>query len=95
MIRLQDIVAARDSLKGKVKDTTLPAKKNPRIKFSSGADQQKSDGQGMEKERVIDKVTEHYEEKVIDPETGAVVHHTSEPSPAHRNHGTAKFRREP
>jgi phage FluMu protein Com len=81
-----------ESLKGKVKNPSLPSKNKTRKEFFSGDDLRRRDGKWMQKERIIDKDNDHYFEKVVDPETGEVVHHTSEPLSQHVDHGTAKLK---
>jgi hypothetical protein len=44
----------------------------------------------VQKTRVIDKRHDWYEERVIDPETGAILHECAEPLSTHRGHGSAK-----
>jgi hypothetical protein len=40
--------------------------------------------------RIIDRVKDWYSEKVIDPETGQVVHSCEEPLSKHQGHGSAR-----
>ena len=42
--------------------------------------------------RLIDRVNDRYEEKVIDPSTGVVVHECSEKLSEHQGHGSANRR---
>jgi len=86
-------VEVHDSLRGKVKDPSLPSKNNPRVDFFSGDDLCKSDGKWMRKERVLDRDNDHYKEVVIDPETEEVIHHNEEPLTEHFGHGSAKFKK--
>jgi hypothetical protein len=44
----------------------------------------------VHKTRVIDRLHDRYEERVIDPETGAILYEHAEPLSAHRGHGSAK-----
>lgn len=83
-----------DSLRGKLKDPSLPSKKNPRVDFFSGDDLRKSDGKWMQKERVLDRDNDHYKEVVVDPETGEVIHHNEVPLSEHFGHGSAKFKKD-
>lgn len=46
----------------------------------------------MQKLRIIDKEKNLYEETVIDPQTGRIIHHTKEPLSEHTGHGSAKGR---
>jgi hypothetical protein len=49
------------------------------------------DGTGWKDRRLrFDMTGDEYEETVIDPETGEVVHHETEPLSKHRDHGGAK-----
>lgn len=41
-------------------------------------------------ERTIDKSHNIYKERVIDPESGEVIHRCEEPLSSHQNHGSAK-----
>lgn len=83
----------KESLSGKVKDSRYNSKQNPRHEFFEGDDLRHSDGRWMKKTRVIDKYNDKYIEKVVDPETGEIVHHCEEPLSAHYGHGTAKFKK--
>lgn len=87
-------VEAHDSVRGKVKDPSLPSKKNPRVDFFSGADLRKSDGKWMSKERVIDRDNDIYREVVVYPETGQTIHCNEEPLSEHFGHGSAKFKKD-
>lgn len=86
-------IEVHDSMKAKVKDPSLPSKKNPRVDIFAGDDIRKSDGTWMKKERVIDRDRDYYKETVIDPKTGKVIHHNEEPLSEHFGHGTAKFKK--
>jgi hypothetical protein len=44
------------------------------------------------KTRLFDKIRDWYEERVIDPATGAILHECVEPLSAHQGHGSAKKR---
>lgn len=92
-LALNDGVEVHDSLRGKVKDASLPSKKNPRVDFFSGDDLRKSDGKWMQKERVLDKDNDYYKEVVVDPETGEEIHHNEEPLSEHFGHGSVKFKK--
>jgi hypothetical protein len=48
--------------------------------------------EGVRKTRVIDRLYDRYEERVIDPETGAILYEHAEPLFAHQGHGSAKTR---
>lgn len=78
-----------DCISGKMKDKNFNSKKNPRYEFFEGDDLRKSDGKWMQKRRIIDKTNDNYLEKVVDPETGDVVHSCEEPLSEHFGHGAA------
>ena len=84
----------KESLTGRVKDKNYNSKKNPRYEFFEGDDIRKSDGKWMKKSRVIDKNSDKYFERVVDPETGEIIHHCEEPLSDHFGHGSAKCKKE-
>ena len=53
----------------------------------------RNSGKWMKLRRVIDRDNDWYEETVINPETGNVIHDCNEPLSAHRGHGSAKIQR--
>ncbi len=44
----------------------------------------------MDYKRIIDRENDWYEETVIDPETGEVIHRCAQPLSKHRGHGSVK-----
>jgi DNA-directed RNA polymerase subunit RPC12/RpoP len=84
----------KESLAGKMKDKNYNSKKNPRYEFYEGDDKRKSDGKWMQKSRIIDKYKNEYFEKVVDPETGEVIHQCEESLSEHFGHGSAKFKKD-
>ena len=84
-------VELHDNVQGKVKNRSYSSKKNPRYEFFEGDDFRKRDRKWMMKTRIIDKDRDKYVEKVIDPETGEIVHEKEEPLSDHFGHGSAKF----
>ena len=87
---VDSVAPMHDSLEGKLKNTKLPSKKNPRVHFFTGDDIRHSDGKWMNKTRMIDKDKDEYSEIVTDPETGEIVHQCNEPLSQHTAHGAAK-----
>lgn len=81
----------KESITGKLKDTTLSSKKKIRHEFFEGDDLRVSDGTWMKKTRIIDKRNNTYQEIVTDPRNGDVVHYCEEPLSDHFGHGSAKF----
>jgi len=66
------------------------AEKKPFREVVAGADLRRRDGKWMEKQRVIDREADTYDETVTDPESGEIVHECHEPLTEHRRHGSAK-----
>ena len=92
-LKLYDGIGAKDRLRGKIKNNNFPSKKKLRCDFIAGSEQRRSDGKWMQKTRTIDKNNDNYEEKIIDEETGEIIHECKESLSDHINHGTAKFRK--
>lgn len=90
---VRENLCVRDSLRAKLRNDALPSKKKTRIELFTGAELRKSDGKWMDKVRLINKIDDRYLEHVVDPETGAVVHHTEESVREHQGHGSAKFKK--
>jgi DNA-directed RNA polymerase subunit RPC12/RpoP len=78
---------ARTSLAGKARHGPTG---RPFYKFKSGADLHRDTGQWMERDMVIDRQNDRYIERVVDPETGEVLHTCEEPLRKHQGHGRAK-----
>ena len=56
----------------------------------AGDDRRERDGKWMHKRRVIDREANTYDEVVVDPESGEVVHEQHELLSNHTGHGSAK-----
>ena len=82
-----------DSLRGKVKDPRATGKKKVIREMFTGADMHQQSGKWYQKDRVVDRKSNRYSEKVTDPETGEVIHHCDEPLDKHIGHGSAKTRK--
>lgn len=80
----------KDSLRGKIKDSTKPSKKKLRQDFFVGDDMHQKSGKWYKKERYLNKDENTYKEVVTDPETGKIVHCCEEPLDQHQGHGSAK-----
>lgn len=85
-------VTLHENIKGKLKDPAFNSKRNPRYDFFEGDEVRKKDGKWMKKTRILDKYNNKYIEKVIDPDTGEVIHENEEPLSEHFGHGSAKFK---
>jgi hypothetical protein len=86
-ITLSAEVAIHTSLKIKAKHNGV---KKPFVEQIQGADLQRSTGNMVQKERVIDRDNNLYREHVIDPLSGDIIHSAEEPLSLHTNHGSAK-----
>lgn len=62
----------------------------PFYETKSGADLHRATGRWMQRDLVIDRENDRYVERVVDPETGEIVHVCEEPLSEHQGHGTAK-----
>lgn len=62
----------------------------PFYETKSGADLHRATGRWMQRQLIIDRENNRYSERVIDPETGQIVHVCEEPLSEHQGHGTAK-----
>lgn len=87
---LSDRVEMYDMLEGKLKDPSRKSKDKERVKFKTGDDLHRKSGKWYDKKQRIDRDSDMYEEVIIDPETGEIVHQCKEPLSEHRGHGSAK-----
>jgi hypothetical protein len=62
----------------------------PFFEAKEGANLHRKSGRWMQRDLVIDRDNDRYLERVVDPETGAVIHECEEPLSQHQRHGTAK-----
>jgi len=92
-IEVHDEIKLRDQLRGKLKDDNFSGKRKIRGEFVVGSETRASDGKWVKKERFIDKDNNRYKEKVIDEETGEIIHECDEPLKKHQGHGSAKFKK--
>jgi len=60
------------------------------IQILGGADWSRNLKRFVQKQRVIDRESDRYVERVADPDTGEVLRDVDEPLSAHRGHGSAK-----
>lgn len=83
----------RDSIRGKVKDDSLPSKKKIRKEFFHGSDPRVSEGDFVNKDRIIDRDKDLYVERVAE-ENGTVLRDVRQKLSEHQGHGSAKFKTE-
>lgn len=67
-----------------------PNKKKPTYEMFSIKDWSTRFRKWMNKLRIIDRDNDLYVEKITDPETNEIIHHTNEKLSGHTNHGSAK-----
>lgn len=58
----------------------------------TGSEYSQSLGRYVRKERIIDRENDRYRERVVDPETGEVLHEADEPLSEHQGYGSDKRR---
>lgn len=67
-----------------------PHKKKPTYEMLSIKDWSRHFLKWMNKLRIIDREKDLYVEKITDPDTNKIIHHTNEKLSEHINHGSAK-----
>ncbi|WP_200152971.1 hypothetical protein [Chromatium okenii] len=82
-----------DSLHGRLKRPSLPSNKKIRWESFTGYEFSHDRQKMVQKVRMFDKDTDEYVERVIDIETGEIIHECVEPLTKHVGHGTTKQRR--
>ena len=92
---LTDGAIAHDGHRAKAKRSSLPSNKKLRFDTYSGIEPSHKYGKLVRVHRTIDKDNDWYSEKVIDLQTGEILHECDEPLSKHVNRGTAKHRSEP
>jgi len=83
----EDKITVSNSITAKAK---TPGVKRPTIEISTGSDLHKRENKLVHKERVIDQKHDLYCEKVVDHETGEIIHEKEEPLSNHICHGSVK-----
>jgi hypothetical protein len=87
LLNITETIELHDQIKGNVKEKGI---KKPRKEFIYGDDLQKTENKWRDKTRIIDRENDHYYEKVINKETGEIIHECDEPLSDHWGHGSAK-----
>lgn len=82
-----ETLIARDGYGLKAKRS---GQKKPYVEDMSMPVYSHSRGKHVHKERVIDRDSDRYVEKITDYETGEVIHHCEEALSQHQGHGDAK-----
>jgi len=88
---LTEAISVRAFLHGKKKSPEFPSKRKLPVHLQVGDQVEHKTGRWVFKKRRIDKDTSPawYFECVTDPETGEVIHESSEPLEKHTGHGSA------
>lgn len=84
----------KDRIREKVKNDSYRSKDKLRREFIRGDELHKKSGKWYKKVREIDKDSDQYKEVITDPETGEITHECEEPLSEHRNHGSAKNKKD-
>ena len=79
-----------ERLSAKVKDPGKTGKRKIRTESVSGDDLHRATGRWNKLDRYIDHENDRYRERIVDPETGAVIQSVDEPLSEHQGHGSAK-----
>jgi len=85
-LKLEDGFTLYDSVDTKLK---RGGKGKPAVKTRTG-DVRQANGKIMKLKRIIDRENDWYEEELIDPDTGEIVHKCAEPLSKHVDRGSAK-----
>lgn len=89
---ISDGIVVYDGHRVKAKRPSFPSDKKLRFDTYSGVEQSHEYDKLVRVQRTIDKDGDFYSEKVIDLNTGEVLHQCEEPLSQHTNHGSAKPR---
>ena len=83
-------IEVHDQMRAKVKDHTRRSKDKLRQDVIAGDDFRVSEGDYVDKLRVIDRDQKSYKEKIVDKKTGEVIRDVEHPLSDHTGHGSAK-----
>jgi hypothetical protein len=95
LVTLADSVKAYESIGTKRKDPTRRSEDKLRVQTFDGFEYSHSLSRMVEKERIIDRDSNRYYERVLDSITRGVIHYCDEELKKHQGHGYAKKREEP
>lgn len=91
-VDMADGVGMHDGHRVKSKRPSLSSDKKLRFDTYSGVEHSHRYGRLVRVHRTVDKDNDSYSEKVIDMQTGEILHECDEPLSHHINHGSAKAR---
>jgi hypothetical protein len=86
-------IDAHDSWRAQLKRPSLPSDRKLRWDSFSGHEYNHELGKMVRKERTLDKDLDQYVERLIDIESGEIIHECVEPLSEHTGHGSAKKKR--
>ena len=92
-IDISGTISVYDKLKLNAFDSKLPSRtqqKRNQTEIITGHEWSVGLKKWVLKERVIDKPNDLYRERIVDPNTGEVIHECEEPLSEHTGHGDAK-----
>ena len=92
---LTDGIAFYDGHRVRAKNLALPSAKKLRFDTYSSVEPSHKYGKLVRVHRTIDPDKDWYSEKVIDLQSGEILHECEEPLSQHVGHGTAKTKSEP
>ena len=90
LMTLTETFGSHDGHRVKAKNSALPSDKKLRFDTYSGVEPSHKFGKLVRVHRTIDRDNNRYVEKVVDLQTGEVLHECDEPLSDHINRGTAK-----
>jgi predicted nucleic acid-binding Zn-ribbon protein len=85
-----ETVEVHERLSAKAKDPGRTGKQKVRTESVSGDDLHRATGRWNKLDRSIDRENDRYRERIVDPQTGAVIRSVDEPLSKHQGHGSAK-----
>jgi hypothetical protein len=89
-VGVSESIEVHERLSGKVKDVQKAGKNKTRAEFVTGDDLHRASRRWNKLDREIDRENDRYREKIVDPQTGAVIRSVDEPLSEHQGHGSAK-----
>lgn len=92
LFTLTDEIAIHDGHRAKAKSPDFRSDKKLRLDTYSGVEPSHKYGKLVRVHRTIDRDRDWYSERVVDIQTGEILHQCEEPLSEHFGHGTAKPR---
>lgn len=86
-LTFSDNFSVKEQIRGKAK---VPEQKKPTKEFKCGDDFYRKEKKFVERTMIVDRENDTYDEKIVDRETGEVLHECHETLKDHFGHGSAK-----